>query len=145
MSLYKQFKNDDDMEIHQGIDLDYGGGPVITVRRAGGANKAYGAVLSAKMRPYERQIQAGNLDDDTASRLLSEVYAEAVILGWKGVAGDKGQVLSFSKENVVRVLTDLPDLFRDIQEQAGKLANFRRAEVEETAKNSPRSSEGKAA
>lgn len=142
MTLYDQFKNDGELEVHQGIDLDYGGGAVITIRRAGGLNKAYGAVFAAKLRPYERQIQTGSMDEATASRLLAEVYAEAVVLDWRGVTDAAGEALAFTRENVVKVLFDLPELFRDLQEQAGKLANFRRAAVEEAAKNSAPPSPG---
>jgi len=66
---------------------------------------------------------------------MAEVYAETVLLGWTGVADENGTPLPFTKENCVKLLTDLPDLFRDIQEQAQRVANFRAADLEADAKN----------
>src|SRR3546814_16365038 len=62
------------------------------------------------------------------SRLLSEAYAEAVILGWGSaehgdgsITGKDGGALAFTRENVIGLLLDLPDLFSDIQFQAGQI------------------------
>jgi hypothetical protein len=88
-------------------------------------------------------MQMGTLDDGTAERLLAETYAEAVIIGWKGVKNVKGKPLEFDKKACIELLLDLPELFKDIQEQAGRAANFRRAGIEAAAKNSPSASASK--
>jgi len=136
-SFYDAFGTDENLEKGEGVDLDYGDCGIITIHRAGGSNKKFGSVFAAKLRPYERQMQMGTLEDGIAERLLAEAYAEAVIVGWRGVKNDQGKALAFEKKNVVKLLLDLPELFRDIQEQAQKAANFRRAGIEDAAKNSP--------
>lgn len=141
-SFYNTFAADQDLESGQGIDLDYGECGVITIHRAGGSNKKFGTVFAAKLRPYERQMQMGTLEDGTAERLLAEAYAEAVIVGWRGVRDANGKLLAFDKKNVVKLMLDLPELFRDIQEQAQKAANFRKELVEDEAKNSQTASDG---
>jgi len=141
-SFYNAFTTDKNLESGAGVDLDYGDCGVITIHRAGGSNKKFGTVFAAKLRPYERQMNMGTLDDGVAERLLAEAYAEAVIVGWRGVKGESGKNLSFNKDNVVKLLLDLPELFRDIQEQAQKTSNFRKAEVEDEAKNSESASAG---
>ena len=141
-SFYDAFTTDKNLESGAGVDLDYGDCGVITIHRAGGSNKKFGTVFAAKLRPYERQMNMGTLDDGVAERLLAEAYAEAVIVGWRGVKGESGKNLSFNKDNVVKLLLDLPELFRDIQEQAQKTSNFRKAEVEDEAKNSESASAG---
>jgi hypothetical protein len=88
-------------------------------------------------------MQMGTLDDGTAERLLAETYAEAVIIGWSGVKNAKGKPLEFDKKACIELLLDLPELFKDIQEQAGRAANFRRAGIEAAAKNSPSASASK--
>ena len=40
-----------------------------------------------------------------------------------------------TRDEMIKQFTDLPDLFKDIQEQAGKVSLFRSAELEEDAKN----------
>ena len=140
-SFYDAFATDRDLEVGQGIDLDYGDCGTITIQRAGGANRKFASVFAAKLRPYERQMQMGTLEDGTAERLLAETYAEAVIIGWRGVKDAKGKALAFDKKACVQLLLDLPELFRDIQEQAGKAANFRRQGIEDAAKNSQSASD----
>jgi hypothetical protein len=142
-NFYDAFSTDRELETGQGIDLDYGDCGRITIHRAGGANKKFASVFAAKLRPYERQMQMGTLDDGTAERLLAETYAEAVVVGWKGVKDAKGKSLEFDKKACVALLLDLPELFKDIQEQAGRAANFRRAGIEAAAKNSPSASASK--
>jgi hypothetical protein len=141
-SLYDLFKTDDKAETQDGIVLDYGAAGQIRIVRAGGGNKRFSQALNAKLRPYQRQIANDTMDEAVAARLMAEVYAETVIIGWDGVTGPDGQPLAFCKANVVQLLTDLPDLFRDIQTQAVTAANFRAAELEEMGKNSGAASAG---
>lgn len=135
MSFYETFATDTKLESVEGIDLDYGASGVIKIHRAGGANKKFATVLNAKMAPYRRQLANGSMDEAVATKLMAEIYAEAVILGWVGVKGRDGKELKFTKENVVKLLVDLPELFKDIQEQATTIANFRASNIEADEKN----------
>lgn len=139
MSLYKTFKTDKGVEV-SGVILDYGknkaGLPVtIRIARAGGANTRYAKLVEAKTKPYRRQIQNDTLDPGVAEGLLREVYAEAVVLGWENVEDENGKPLPFNKENCIKVLNDLPDLYADIRDQAGKIAIFRSDILESDAGN----------
>ena len=134
-SIYDLFATDPKAEAEAGLVLEYGSFGRITIRRAGGANKAFARALESKLRPYRRQMQAGTLDETLAERLLAEVYAETVLLGWENIHGRDGQDIAFSHRAAAQLLTDLPELFRDVQEQAQKAANFRAAELAESAKN----------
>ncbi len=131
--IYELFTTDENLE-KEGFALEYGEATFI-IARAGGANKKFQSIMERKMRPYRSAINAGTMDESTAEKLLAEAYADAVILAWDGVTGPDGEELSFTKENVVKVLLDLPDLFRDIQEQSQRVANFTKAGTEEDAKD----------
>lgn len=133
-SMYSLFGTDKAME-QSGIVLDYGSAGKIKVARAGGSNSRFAKALEAKMRPYRRQFEAGTMDDEVANKLLIEAFAEGVILGWEKVKGPDGKELKFSRENVIKLFTDLPDLFADVREQAMKVSNFRAEQVEEDAGN----------
>ncbi len=131
--IYELFTTDESLE-KEGFALEYGTSTFI-IARAGGANKKFQSIMERKMRPYRTAINAGTMDESTAEKLLAEAYADAVIIAWDGVTGRDGEVLAFSKENVIKVLLDLPDLFRDIQEQSQRVANFTKAGAEEDAKD----------
>jgi len=142
MSMYKAFKTDEQLE-REGIVLDYGEFRV-TIARAGGANKRFERVLDLKTKPYKRAIQTETLDNKRGLEIFQEVYAEAVVLNWEvkengewrqGIELPDGTIGEFNKDNVLMTFRNLPDLFRDIQEQAGKSALFRQSIREAEAGN----------
>lgn len=134
-SFYEQYETDKNLESGDGVVLDYGKAGSIIIHRAGGNNRKFLTVTQATLAPYRRQIQAGTLDEGTDAKLMAEIYATSVIVGWKGVKGRDGKTLPFTKANVIKLLLDLPELFADIKEQAANVANFRKAQIEEEAKN----------
>lgn len=139
MSLYKNFKSDADLE-KNGVVIAYGmnskGKPIeFTIARAGGANVRYAKVLDHKIKPYRRMMQNGTLPDDTAMQVIKETFVETILLGWEGVENEDDQPMEFSKENAMQLFNDLPDLFRDLKEQAESAALFRASLLDEEAKN----------
>jgi hypothetical protein len=135
MNPYQMFQTDKKAETEQGITLDYGSFKFRIVR-AGGANRKYTETLNRRLKPYRRQLDNDTMDPDIALRTMAEVYADTVFLGWEDVTGPDGQPLDYCRNNVIKLLTDLPDLFRDLQAQANQAATFRAVEREEEAKNS---------
>lgn len=138
-SLYKQFATNPAFET-DGIRIEYGvteGGKPIAfkIARAGGQNKLYGKTLERLSRPYKTQLENGTLDDSVAEKLMLEVFCTAILLGWENVEDASGNVMKFSKENAIKLLTDLPDLYDDLRKQSNKVALFRQSELEEDVKN----------
>lgn len=145
MSLYKQFGTDKQLE-KQGIVLSYGfnaaNKPIeIRIARAGGANQAFNKALEHEMKPYRRQLQTETMENSVAELIMKRVYARTVVLGWTGVdieESDNGPAIpnaQFTEENCVRLFSDLPELWNDVQQQAGKAALFRAELLEADAKN----------
>lgn len=137
-SPYEMFETDPDAEKEKGVEVDFGSFQ-ITLLRAGGANKKYANVLNAKIQPVRRRMQNGSLSDEESAKLYAEIYADSIIIGWKNVRDRKGKVIPYNRENVIKLLLDLPELFRDIEARANSFANFRKEDMEEDAKNSKKS------
>lgn len=142
MSSMKQFKTDPELETG-GIEVDYGDFAV-RIARAGGANKNYTRILEKKTAPYRRAIESGVLPRERMEAVLMEVFAEGVVLNWYvgegearkvGIELPDGSIVEPTAANILTVFKDTPDLFWDLHEQAGKIAVFRRAAVEEESKN----------
>lgn len=155
MSLYKTYGTSTDIE-KDGIEVDYGDTRFL-LARAGGSNAQFRKVLQFKTEPHRRKIDSGTLPETVGRRLLAEAYAEAVIkrvdvceVDSEGepvlVDGEKnwtlnqvpledGSMADATKENVVKLLLNLPELFADIQEMASTYSNFRAEEAEEDAGN----------
>ncbi len=139
MSLYNQFGTDKKVE-KEGVILQYGntddGKPIqIKICRAGGANTAYNRAMEAKTKPYRRQLQNGTLDMEVMTSILREVYADTVVIGWSNVEGKDGKPMPFNRDNVIKLFSELPELFADVQDQATNLALFRVEINEQDAKN----------
>jgi len=126
---YELFGTDKDLENGSGVSIDYPGFS-ITLHRAGGSNKQFGKVFVNKLKPHRQKHARGVLEEGVAHTILVETYAETVIIGWEGVKDAKNKTIAFSVENCIKLLTDLPELFEDIQVQANNFATFK-AEVEE--------------
>lgn len=132
-SIYDQFATNSNWE-QQGITLEYGDAR-FRVARAGGSNKAFQRSLESKTRKYRRAIQTDNFPPDQANAIMREVYAETVVLGWENVFDRQGNAITFSKENCIKLFNDLPDLFQDIMDQAGKAMLFREDVNEKSSGN----------
>lgn len=132
-STYKMFKTDQALE-SGGVTINYGDFS-ITIARAGGSNKAYQRALEKKTRPFRRAIQSDTFTNDQAMAVLREVYVETVILGWDGVTDENDNPIPFTKENCLKLFTDLPDLFSDLMQQASNITLFREDVREEDSKN----------
>lgn len=139
MSLYAKFETDRSLE-KQGITLDYGPNSKgvaieILIARAGGANDQYLKRMEAKAKPHRRQIQHETMERSQLENIVKEVYAETIVLGWKGVEDRDGNEMPFTRENCIKLFNDLPDLYADIQEQAQTGALFRVSVREADGKN----------
>lgn len=133
-SPYDLFKNNEELESGAGVTIEYPGFS-ITIHRAGGSNKRFAQILSAKMKPYRHQLDRGMLADEVSRRILFEAYAEGIVVGWKNVKDADGNEMAFTKENVVKLFSDLPDLFSDIRLQAENAALFREEQEKADEKN----------
>lgn len=133
MNLYKQFKTDEKLE-QNGVPVNYGDGLVLTLRRAGASNPLFRAAAERHLKPRQHALKA--MDEPGSRKLMAEVYADAVVAGWEGMKGPDEQPLEFTRDNVVKVLTDLPEFFKIVQRDAEEMTLFRAQEVASNAKNS---------
>ena len=129
MSLYRQYAMDTNVE-KDGVLLNLGttdDGKMITMRiaRAGGANQKFNKTVEAVLKPYRRQIQTDTIDRKLLEKLIHEVFAKAVVLGWENVQDADGNDLDFTYENVMKIFSDLPEVFTEVQEAANKSSLFR--------------------
>lgn len=141
IDIYKMFGTDENKE-QEGIVLNYSDIFWLRISRAGGSNERYKKVLTEKLRPYRRAIQTETITEEMSRKLLMEACAEGLVLAWGSkkygdgkMPAKTGEAMDFTVENVVRFFTDLPDIFQDVQEQAGKVSLFRQTEVEGDAGN----------
>ncbi len=139
-SPFAQFETDEKIE-QEGVRVDYGA-YYFQVARAGGANTRFRDVLRERMRPHRRALATETMSDELADKLSRDVFAETVVLGWGSekhgegfmVARDGGK-LPFTPDNVKDLFKALPELARDVMNQANSFQLFRTTIAELDAKN----------
>lgn len=142
MSVYDQFGTSKEREA-EGVGVDFGDFRV-KLARAGGHNQKWAKVAERCARPYKTAIQAGTLSNEKATELMADLYVEAVVMDWQtkrddewvdGIEGRDGELMPFTKENVKKILIDLPDLFAILQQHATDLNTFKEQQLIADAKN----------
>lgn len=146
-SPFYAFEADEALE-RAGIKIDYG--PFyFQVARAGGSNDRFRDVLRQKMEPHRRALATDTMPEKLADKLTVETFAQTVILGWgrtvqvDGADVDEPGVITwrdgsdrqYSTEAVIELFTLLPDLAKDVMEQATNRALFKRSLAELDAGN----------
>lgn len=132
-----QFGNVDDIRTDpklelEGVDLDLGKGRFITIRRAGGANRAYNAAL---MKALRKQGRSGLADptpeviEDATRRAL----IDTVVLGWRGFLDVEGNEVPFTKANLAALFDQVPDILDKVREMSASASLFRQDDLENDA------------
>lgn len=124
----------DDSLLKEGIDLSFGNSRFITVTRTGANNRKYKTVLARIFKPYTSATGVMTASDDEATKLLKEVYAESVVLGWRGFTDIEKKEIPFNKKNCIELFDDAPEIFDIVQIEAAKFSNFAQREVEQAGK-----------
>jgi len=134
-SPYSMFETDAKKENETGHVLDYGSFSV-SILRAGGANTKFATVLFEKTKLFKNRLVTDLLDESASQSMLAEVYAESVIIGWDNFRDRDGKVMEYTKQNVVKAMLDLPDLFLNIRSHASSLNTFKLSDDENDSKKS---------
>jgi len=119
----------------KGVDLLYDGYS-IRVLPALRTNPKYTARYRQALQKNKGKMKGGgelSIEDD--DKLLAEVYADSVIVGWTNVVDGNGKKIPFTRANVIALLTDVPLLFLDVRNSAEDIALFRADLTEDTIKN----------
>ncbi len=113
------------------------------VRHAGGSNFAFVSAWTQAMRPYGKVLdRVSSTNQKVIEQMraaLAKVFVDHCLMGWEGesLVDEKGEALPFTKENALKVLTQIPAVFDWLKEQAGADENYRDGSIdlEAEAKN----------
>lgn len=133
ISAYDQFESDRALE-QDGVWVQIGT-MEFQVARAGGDNDEFIKAASKKFKPFQAAIAADTMPKQLATELVLEVFVTTVLKGWRNVFGRDKVELAFSVENAMKLLTDLPNLFVQLQAEAQRVTNFRKVNLEAAAGN----------
>lgn len=102
------------------------------VRPAG--NTAFQRYYQARIKPYRRQIDAGNLDPEIQAKILAAAIARHILVDWRDLVQDeKGKDVPFSVDVAEEVLLADARVLADIAAASADQHAFQRAEDQEAA------------
>jgi hypothetical protein len=139
--LFKAYKTDSAAET-DGVNIEFfdaqnedGTIPTFKVSRLGKTNKKYTKALEVATRPPSRQIELGVLKTEVSEKIFLDVFCSTILIGWSNVMDEDGNPIKYSKDNAIKLMTDLPDLYERIQNESAIASNFRDASLEAESKN----------
>ena len=147
MSLRSTFKTNNELE-RQGRWFD-----IVSVRNANGTVPGFKMARMHKNNPEDLAAmeriakdlrQAIDLDvmtEEVASPIMRGVFVETILLDWRNVfdvveGGSTEVEVPFDKAAADKLMSELPDLYLMLVEEAKKLGNYRDAEVSAVSKKS---------
>lgn len=142
------YKTDKNKESN-GVERKYcNGNLAFTIGRAGGGNDKYFKAMQKEWKPVQRIADLGELSNEKATEVYWSVYAEAIIFGAKFLDDDgtwkvglgyedeaSGYAVQATKENLVALFRDAPELFLEIRMDAENRELFLLQDAEDDAKN----------
>lgn len=148
MSLRKIYGTNKAKEV-SGVRLevgmnDYNNKPIfITVSRMSRNNQKYQQAFTEKFDPHMSAINADAMDEQFARKLSRELFADEILhnvenLPLSDLTGkdeDNDKVMEYTRENVLALFEELPELYDDWEGRAKKAANFRDKVVKDLAGN----------
>lgn len=138
MPLVRKGSDSLDREL-DGVWVDYDEGQLLIARMGNPRNRA---VYNRLMKPHARKAAQKTLSPAVQEKVVSQCYAETLLLDWKGMVDEYGNELEYSQALAEEILLADMDLRQFVEEQANNAALFRSEFVEETVGKSATSYDG---
>lgn len=126
--------------LEEGVTFHYAtpyGDVTIISKIAGDDNEEFTQAFVKLSQRHVRESKLGNNDPVKSFSDIIRLYASTVVLRWSTTAKSGGKAIETTDDNFV-ALMETPAfrrVFALFQEDCGDLANFRKAQEEEAAKN----------
>ena len=107
-------------------------------------NRGYRKAVRNSMETHERMLslvasgKSKKLPDEVAAKINADArkcFLENIVTDWKGIFGADGSALPYSIENMEALLSEFPELFPEIEDEASKVERYRVAVLEVQAGN----------
>lgn len=134
MDILEKFGTDKDLESGDGVELDFGGGAIVRIRRAGGSNREYQAAMRKGLSAHQDAIDNDTLDPDVLRRVYARVYADTIVVDWSGIEV-RGKPLRFTPDVAADIFFEVPEFFGAIRAKAESFHTFKLSLLEKEVGN----------
>jgi hypothetical protein len=95
-------------------------------------NPRFVAAFQQRTKPYRAALDMDLLDESIAGPLWAGIFADTILLNWRGNLVLDGAALTYSRENAIKLLTDKRLKFMGwVREQAAILENAHATDAKE--------------
>lgn len=138
--LYEAYATDPKAEA-EGVWIEFRAGAKLKVRSQSSLQAREWALRRAKGQRQLIMANGGALPPSLMDKNELDMCVEILVVDWQGVNNGDGHAIPFTRENLRKVLTDLPVLRRDVMFVSQVDESFRVAELESMGKTSATPSE----
>jgi hypothetical protein len=137
MDFHRAYATDPKAEL-EGKEFDWGGGVKLTIARA--HNPSYTRLLASLYEKNKEALDKKDTAEELAAaealsnKIMAEVMAKSILLGWSGPVTFKGEDLPYNTANAQKLLA-LKDFQNEVAKRAADFRNFRFETEEADAKN----------
>lgn len=132
-NLHKQFGTDKKKEV-EGVWFDITDDIKMLLARYG--NPRFKQLVQKFNKPIRSKLRTGTATTEEVNKVLAKAMSQSVVLDWKGVTDESGNVVEYSPEAAYKYLIELPDLMEYLAELSGGLEEYRSGEMETLEGNS---------
>jgi hypothetical protein len=104
------------------------------LRRAGGANRAFMVSLSEVIRRVVGERDPADVPDAEIDDDLKALYANHVVVGWRGFKDEGGDDVPFTRENFLELMRLAPDMWVRVRATANTRETFQAAKDRQAMK-----------
>lgn len=100
-------------------------------------NPKFQAKIRQLTAPFLKEIREDKMPMADMERIQREAIAETILLGWKGIEDDNGNVWKYSVKRSREMLADedLVSIYEFVLAESGKQANYEVKVTEDSVKN----------
>lgn len=133
MSLYDAFETNKNLEA-EGVEIAINDS-VFKVRAKTKNNQQYTSRVRDLMERKGALAKAGGVREDELAKEMLELFVDTLVVGWTGVKARDGSIMDYTRENAIKLFTDLPRLQQALEDEIDKVATWKSAKLEDDAKN----------
>lgn len=109
---------DREKEARNGVWIDIADASFLCLR-AGGSNRRYQRAIQTAYFEIKKQFDDQTELNDALNIRAMEIFVDTALLNWRGVCDvSTGEEIPFSPEAARALLTEIPDLFDELQDRA---------------------------
>lgn len=97
------------------------------------ANREWQTQFAVIYRQNKRLFDNSDLNNPVLLAKTLKLFCNTILVDWRGITNDEGTVVPYTVAAGIKLLTELPDLYEELSDEAGLKDRYRQEEADEIA------------